>query len=40
MRIKDGVFQEHWDVNEPEATREESKSKLPTFRDCRDSFPR
>jgi predicted SnoaL-like aldol condensation-catalyzing enzyme len=37
MRIKDGVFQEHWDVNEPEATREESKSK---FRDSRDSFPR
>jgi len=37
MRIKDGVFTEHWDVNEPEATREESKSKLPTFGN---TFPR
>jgi predicted SnoaL-like aldol condensation-catalyzing enzyme len=37
MRIKDGVFQEHWDVIQPEASREESKSKLPMFGD---SFPR
>jgi hypothetical protein len=37
MRIKDGVFEEHWDVIQPEATREESKSKLPMFGD---SFPR
>jgi predicted SnoaL-like aldol condensation-catalyzing enzyme len=37
MRIKDGVFEEHWDVIQPEATKEESKSKLPMFGD---SFPR
>ena len=37
MRIKDGVFVEHWDVTEPEATKEESKSKRPMFGD---SFPR
>jgi len=37
MRIKDGVFEEHWDVIQPEATREESKSKLPMFGD---TFPR
>jgi predicted SnoaL-like aldol condensation-catalyzing enzyme len=29
LRIKDGLFEEHWDVIEPEATQEESKSKLP-----------
>jgi predicted SnoaL-like aldol condensation-catalyzing enzyme len=33
MRIKDGVFEEHWDVIQPEASREESKSKLPMFGD-------
>jgi predicted SnoaL-like aldol condensation-catalyzing enzyme len=33
MRIKDGVFEEHWDVIQPEATKEESKSKLPMFGD-------
>jgi len=37
MRIKDGMFEEHWDVIQPEATKEESKSKLPMFGD---SFPR
>jgi len=37
MRIKDSVFEEHWDVIQPEATKEESKSKLPMFGD---SFPR
>jgi predicted SnoaL-like aldol condensation-catalyzing enzyme len=31
MRIKDGVFEEHWDVIQLEASREESKSKLPMF---------
>jgi predicted SnoaL-like aldol condensation-catalyzing enzyme len=33
MRIKDGVFEEHWDVIQPEASREESRSKLPMFGD-------
>jgi predicted SnoaL-like aldol condensation-catalyzing enzyme len=28
MRIKDGLFEDHWDVIEPEATEEESKSKF------------
>jgi hypothetical protein len=37
MRIKYGVFEEHWDVIQPEATKEESKSKLPMFGK---SFPR
>ena len=37
MRIKDGVFVEHWDVIQPDATREQSKSKPPMFGD---SFPR
>jgi predicted SnoaL-like aldol condensation-catalyzing enzyme len=37
MRIQDGVFEEHWDVIQPEAGREESKSKPPMFGD---SFPR
>ena len=31
MRIKDGIFQEHWDVIQPEASEAESKSKLPIF---------
>ena len=33
IRIKDGVFEEHWDVIQPEATKAESKSKLPMFGD-------
>ncbi len=33
MRIKDGVFHEHWDVIQPEASEAESKSKLPMFGD-------
>ncbi|MGA9511179.1 MAG: hypothetical protein WBV55_21335 [Candidatus Sulfotelmatobacter sp.] len=33
MRFKEGVFAEHWDVIQPEATKEESKSKLPMFGD-------
>lgn len=33
MRIKDGVFQGHWDVIQPEASEAESKSKLPMFGD-------
>jgi predicted SnoaL-like aldol condensation-catalyzing enzyme len=37
MRIKDGVFQEHWDVIQEEATREQSKSGLPVFGD---EFPK
>ena len=37
MRIKDGLFGEHWDVIEPEATKEESNSKLPMVGDV---FPK
>lgn len=33
MRIKNGIFQEHWDVIQPEASEAESKSKLPMFGD-------
>jgi predicted SnoaL-like aldol condensation-catalyzing enzyme len=33
MRIKDGIFQEHWDVTEPALTEAESKSKRPMFGD-------
>ena len=33
MRFKEGVFQEHWVVVQPEATKEESRSKLPMFGD-------
>ena len=33
MRIKDGVFEEHWDVIQAEATKEESKCNLPMFGD-------
>jgi predicted SnoaL-like aldol condensation-catalyzing enzyme len=36
LRIADGVFVEHWDVIEDEATEEESKSGRPMFGD---SFP-
>src|SRR5271170_7476721 len=31
LRIKDGVFVEHWDVLQDEATQAESKSGLPMF---------
>jgi predicted SnoaL-like aldol condensation-catalyzing enzyme len=31
VRISDGVFAEHWDVLEDEATRAESQSGLPMF---------
>ena len=31
MRLKDGVFEEHWDVIQDEATKEQSKSGLPMF---------
>jgi len=31
MRIKDGIFEEHWDVIQDEATKEQSKSGLPMF---------
>jgi predicted SnoaL-like aldol condensation-catalyzing enzyme len=31
LRIKDGIFLEHWDVIQDEATKEESKSGLPMF---------
>ena len=37
MRIKDGLFEEHWDVIEPEATKEEPKSKLSMVGDV---FPK
>jgi predicted SnoaL-like aldol condensation-catalyzing enzyme len=33
LRIKDGVFLEHWDVIQDEATKLESKSGLPMFGD-------
>jgi predicted SnoaL-like aldol condensation-catalyzing enzyme len=31
LRIEDGVFAEHWDVIQDEATKETSKSGLPMF---------
>ncbi|AXC13272.1 hypothetical protein ACPOL_3993 [Acidisarcina polymorpha] len=31
LRIEDGIFVEHWDVIQDEATEEESKSKAPMF---------
>ncbi len=31
LRIQDGVFVEHWDVIQDEATREQSKSGAPMF---------
>jgi predicted SnoaL-like aldol condensation-catalyzing enzyme len=31
LRIKDGIFLEHWDVIQDEATKAESKSGLPMF---------
>ena len=36
LRIEDGVFVEHWDVIQDEATEEQSKSGRPMFGD---SFP-
>ena len=36
LRIQDGVFVEHWDVIQDEATQEQSKSGRPMFGD---SFP-
>jgi predicted SnoaL-like aldol condensation-catalyzing enzyme len=36
LRIQDGIFVEHWDVIQDEATREQSKSGRPMFGD---SFP-
>jgi len=36
LRIVDGVFVEHWDVIQDEATQEQSKSGMPMFGD---SFP-
>ena len=33
LRIKDGVFLEHWDVIQDEATKAESKSGSPMFGD-------
>jgi hypothetical protein len=29
--MKDGIFEEHWDVIQDEATKEQSKSGLPMF---------
>jgi predicted SnoaL-like aldol condensation-catalyzing enzyme len=37
LRIKEGLFVEHWDVIQNEATQETSKSGLPMFGD---EFPR
>ena len=37
MRMKDGIFEEHWDVIQDEATKEQSQSGLPMFGD---SFPK
>ena len=34
LRIEDGVFVEHWDVIQDEATREQSRSGLPMFGDA------
>jgi predicted SnoaL-like aldol condensation-catalyzing enzyme len=31
LRIKDGIFVEHWDVIQDEATEQQSKSGLPMF---------
>jgi predicted SnoaL-like aldol condensation-catalyzing enzyme len=31
MRMKDGIFEEHWDVIQDEVAREQSKSGLPMF---------
>jgi predicted SnoaL-like aldol condensation-catalyzing enzyme len=31
LRIQDGIFVEHWDVIQDEATEEQSKSKAPMF---------
>jgi predicted SnoaL-like aldol condensation-catalyzing enzyme len=33
VRIENGLLAEHWDVIQDEATREESKSGLPMFKD-------
>lgn len=33
LRIHNGILEEHWDVIQDEATREESKSKAPMFGD-------
>ena len=33
VRVENGVLAEHWDVIQDEATREESKSGLPMFKD-------
>jgi predicted SnoaL-like aldol condensation-catalyzing enzyme len=37
LRIENGILEEHWDVIQDEATREQSKSGLPMFGD---RFPR
>jgi predicted SnoaL-like aldol condensation-catalyzing enzyme len=37
LRIENGVFAEHWDVIQDEATQEKSKSGLPMFGEA---FPR
>ncbi len=31
IRINDSVFEERWNVTQPEASREQSKSGLPMF---------
>jgi predicted SnoaL-like aldol condensation-catalyzing enzyme len=33
VRIEDGLLAEHWDVIQDEATREDSQSGLPMFKD-------
>jgi len=33
VRVADGVLAEHWDVLQDEATKAESRSGLPMFRD-------
>ena len=33
MRMKGGIFEEHWDVIQDEASEEQSKSGLPMFGD-------
>ncbi len=39
LRIRDGVFVEHWDVIQDEATREQSKSGRPMFGDAFPVYP-
>jgi predicted SnoaL-like aldol condensation-catalyzing enzyme len=37
--VQDGLLAEHWDVIQDEATREQSKSRLPMFGDSFPEYP-